>query len=142
MDLVNEQHVALFQVGEQRREIAGLRDHRTGGGAEVDTELARDDLCERGLAEARRANKQHVIEWLAPGARRLDEHREITTRLLLANELGELLRAQRGFGDVLVAVVGGDEAGRGGHGMRSPSSPGTSRPSRLTARSRVTCPAP
>ena len=29
VDLVDEQHVALFEIGEQRREIAGLGDHRT-----------------------------------------------------------------------------------------------------------------
>ena len=28
VDLVDEQHVALFEIGEQRREIAGLGDHR------------------------------------------------------------------------------------------------------------------
>ena len=28
MDLVDEEHVALFEVGQQRREIAGLGDHR------------------------------------------------------------------------------------------------------------------
>jgi glycerol-3-phosphate dehydrogenase len=31
VDLVDEQHVALFQIGEQRREVAGLGDHRAGG---------------------------------------------------------------------------------------------------------------
>ena len=47
-------------------------------------------------------------------ARRLDEDGEIGARLLLADELGELLRTQRGV-DVVVALVGGDEAfgGRG-----------------------------
>ena len=64
MDLVDEQHVALFEIGEQRREIAGLGDHRAGGGAEVDAELARHDLRQRGLAEARGADEQHVVERL------------------------------------------------------------------------------
>ena len=62
VDLVDEQDVALFEIGEQRREIAGLGDHRPGGGAEIDAELARDDLRQRGLAEARRADEQHVVE--------------------------------------------------------------------------------
>ena len=88
VDLVDEQHVALFEIGEQRREIAGLGDHRAGGGAEIHAELARHDLRERGLAETGRTDEQHVVERLAPRARRLDEDREIRARLLLADELG------------------------------------------------------
>ena len=115
VDLVDEQHVALFQIGEQRREVAGLGDDRPGGGAEIHAELARDDLRQRGLAEAGRADEQHVIERLFARARRLDEHREVGARLRLPDEFGEPLRAQRGV-RVLVAALGGDEAaGRGGH---------------------------
>ena len=65
VDLVDEQDVALFEIGEQRGEVAGLGDHRPGGGAEIDAELARDDLRQRGLAEAGRADEQHVVERLA-----------------------------------------------------------------------------
>ena len=74
VDLVDEEHVALFEIGEQRREIAGLGDHRTGGGAEVDAEFARHDLRQRGLAEARRADEQHMVERFVARPRRLDEH--------------------------------------------------------------------
>ena len=70
VDLVDEQHVALFEIGQQRREIAGLGDHRTGRGAEIDAELARHDLRQRGLAQARRTDEQHVIERLFAGAAR------------------------------------------------------------------------
>ena len=55
VDLVDEQHVALFEIGEEGCEVAGLGDHRTGRGAEIHAELARHDLGERGLAEAGRA---------------------------------------------------------------------------------------
>ena len=116
VDLVDEQHVALFEIGEQRREVAGLGDHRARGGAEIDAELARDDLGERGLAEAGRADQQHVVERLAAALRRLDEDAEIGPRLLLADELGEPLRAQRGLRGVLVAPLG---PRRGGGAARS-----------------------
>ena len=53
----------------------------------TDAELTRDDLRQRGLAEAGRPHEQHMIERLAALARRLDEDRQIGTRLLLANEL-------------------------------------------------------
>ena len=65
MDLVDEQHVALFEIGQQRRKVARLGDHRARGGAEADAQLARDDLRQRGLAEPRRADEQHMIERLA-----------------------------------------------------------------------------
>ena len=64
MDLVDEEDVAVLEIGEERREIAGLDDDRAGGGAEIDAELARDDLRERRLAEARRPDEEHVVERL------------------------------------------------------------------------------
>ena len=106
MDLVDEQDVALFEIGEQRREVAGLGDHRPRGGAEIDAELARDDLRQRGLAEARRADEQHVIERFVARPRRLDEDRQVRARLLLADELGQPLRPQRGVRGVLLAALG------------------------------------
>ena len=65
MDLVDEQHVARLQVGEQRGEIAGPLEHRTGGLAQVHAELVRDDVRERGLAQPGRPEDQHVVERLA-----------------------------------------------------------------------------
>ncbi len=70
VDLVDEEHVALFEIGEQRREIAGLGDHRPRGRAEIDAELAGDDLRERRLAEAGRADEEHVVERVACGPSR------------------------------------------------------------------------
>jgi hypothetical protein len=123
MDFVDEENVALLQIGEQRGKIAGLGDHRPRGGAEVDAQLPCDDLRQRGLAEARRADEQHVIERLVARARRLDEHREVGARLLLADELGQPLRPQRSLGDVLFAAFGGNEAaGRGAHDPQVPRS--------------------
>ena len=119
MDFVDEQNVALLQIGEQRRKIAGLGDDRPRGGAEIDAQFARDDLRERGLAEARRADEQHVIERLVPRPRRLDEDRKVGARLLLADEFGQPLRPQRGLGGVFLAALGGDEAaGRGAHALK------------------------
>ena len=122
MDLVDEQHVARLEIGELGGEVAGLGDHRAGGGAEVDAELARDDLRQRRLAQPRRADEQHVVERLAARLGRFDEHLEIGARRLLAGEIGERLRAQRRV--VLRALFGGDEAGgRRGHFRRLPRPP-------------------
>ena len=78
-------------------------DHRTGGGAEADAELARDDLRQRGLAEAGRAVEQHVVQRLAAAARRLDEDGEVFAQRLLADELGERQRTQ-GLDGVLLGA--------------------------------------
>ena len=55
VNLVDEQNVMWLQVGQQRRQIARARNHRPGRGAKPDSQLARDDLRQRGLAEPRRA---------------------------------------------------------------------------------------
>ena len=115
VDLVDEQHVALFEIGEQRREVAGLGDHRAGGRAEVDAELARDDLRQRGLAEPGRADEQHVVERLVALARRLDEDAEIGARLLLPDEFGQPLRTKRSVRSIVVAAFGGHEPGGRAH---------------------------
>ena len=97
VDLVDEQHVALFEIGEQRGEIAGLGDHRAGGGAEI-----------RRPARARRSapawscrgpggptNSTWSSASLRARAASMNT-REIGARLLLADEFGEPLRTQRG----------------------------------------------
>ena len=75
VDLVDEQHVARLQVGEDRREVARLLDHGAGGGAHRHAQLVADDVGERRLAEPGRAEQQHVIERLAALPRRGDRRR-------------------------------------------------------------------
>src|SRR4029079_385452 len=65
VDLVDEQDVAVFEIGEQRREVAGPGDHRPRRSAEIDTELASKNLGERSLAQAWRPSEEHVIECFA-----------------------------------------------------------------------------
>jgi hypothetical protein len=65
VDLVDEQDVVRFEVGQQRRQVARTLQHRAGGLAQVDAHLARDDVGQRGLAQARRAEQQRVVERFA-----------------------------------------------------------------------------
>ena len=95
VDLIDEQHVARFKVGQDRRQISGLGQHRPGGGAKVDPQLPGHDLGQRGLAQAGRPEQQHVIQRLTAVLRRLDEDAEVTLGLLLADELGHGLRPER-----------------------------------------------
>ena len=119
VDLVDEEHVALFEIGELRRQIARLGDDRAGGRAEIDPELAGDDLRQRRLAETRRPDEEHMVEGVAPGLRRIDEDLEIGPRGLLAREIVERQRPERRFGIVL-ALFGSDQAaGIGQRGLPS-----------------------
>src|SRR5262249_31774599 len=83
--------------------------------AEADAELARHNLRQRGLAQPGRADEQHVVERFLALARRLDEDAQVGARLLLADELLEPQRPQRGLADVLLAALAGDKAGCGRH---------------------------
>ena len=95
MDLVDEQHVAGLQAGEDRRQIADALDRRPGGDAHADLHLGGDDVGERRLAEAGRAVQQHVVERLAALPRRLDADRDVVLDLLLVDVLVEAPRPQR-----------------------------------------------
>ena len=68
-------------------------DRRSRGYAQVDTELACDDMRQRGLAEPGRSGKQNVIERLAASARRLDRHRENLPEALLTDEFSQRARS-------------------------------------------------
>ena len=118
MDLVDEEDVALLEVGEEGGEVAGPRDHRTRGGAEIDAELAGNDLRQRRLAEARRPDEEDMVERLVPRARGIDEDLEVRAGLGLADEIGEELRAERRVRRVVVAGLGRDDAA---HGISSSS---------------------
>ena len=61
--------------------------------ADADAELAADDLRERGLAEPGRPREQDVVERLAARLRRVERDRELLLDALLADEVGERLRA-------------------------------------------------
>ncbi len=62
MDLVDEEHVPCLEVGEDRRQVAGSLDGRTGGDADVHPHLVRQNVCQRGFTQARGAVEQHMIE--------------------------------------------------------------------------------
>jgi hypothetical protein len=62
MDLVDEQHVARLEIRDDGDEVARLLQRRAGGRAHAGVHLVRDDVRERGLAEAGRTEEQHVIE--------------------------------------------------------------------------------
>ena len=74
MNFVDEQDVVGLQIGQQRGQIARAFEHGAGGLFEVDAHFARDDVCERGFAQTRRAEQQGVIKCFLARARRADKN--------------------------------------------------------------------
>jgi hypothetical protein len=111
VDLVDEQDLARLERGQQRREVAGALDDRAGGGLDRNLELGGDHVGQAGLADAGRAEQEHVVERLAAGAGRLDRDPEVGDHLRLPDVLVEPPRAQRHLeAEVVVDGTAGDEA--------------------------------
>ncbi len=72
VDLVDEQNIAVFEIGQKGCEIPGLGDHRAGSRAEIDAQFLGHDLRQRGLAEPRRSDEQHVVQRLGPSLGRFE----------------------------------------------------------------------
>src|SRR5262249_15164891 len=103
--------VALFEIGQERGKVARLRDHRSRGCAKADAELARHDLCERGLAKSRGAHEQHVVQGLDAFSRGFNKDGEIRARLRLADQVRQQLRARRSVAVIVAAALGRHDAG-------------------------------
>ena len=87
VNLVDEQHVVLFEIGQQRGQVFRLFQHRAGSLAQVHAEFGRDDVAQRRLAEAGRAEQQHMVERLAALSGRADENLQLLAHLGLADIL-------------------------------------------------------
>ena len=95
MDLVDEQHVAVVEVREDRGEVAGPLERGSARRLEARAHLGRDDAGERGLAEARRPREEHVVDGLPALAGRAEHDLEVLAQARLADELVEPARPQR-----------------------------------------------
>ncbi len=94
VDLVDEEHVAIVERGEDGGQVAGPLDRRAGRVADVDPQLASDDGRQGRLAEAGRPVEEDVVRGLAPLASRREEHRQARLHLALAQVLVHAARAQ------------------------------------------------
>ena len=111
MDLVDEEHLVLLEVGQHAGEIARLLDHRSGGGAHRHAHLVADDVGERGLAESGRTVEQHVIERFAAAACGGNRHLQVVAHAILPDVLVERARTQsRLVLRVLVHTTGSNQA--------------------------------
>ena len=89
MNLVDEEHIACFEIGQNRGQIAGSLDGRAGRDAHVDAHLVRHDVRQAGLAQSRRTVKQDVIQRLAALPGGLNQDAQIFFQAFLAGKFGE-----------------------------------------------------
>ena len=101
VDLVDEQDVALLELGEDGGQVAGPLERRARRDVQGDAHLGGGDAGQRRLAEPGRPGEQQVVDGLAAPAGRLDDDAEVLLQLALADELGEQARPQPGLDDVL-----------------------------------------
>ena len=112
VDLVDEEHVVALQVAEDRRQVLGFLQHRARGLAQVHAQLVGDHVAQRGLAQARGAEDEHVVHGLGPPLGGLDGDLELLAHRLLAQVVVQPLGPDAGLGQVVFAGgAGGDDAG-------------------------------
>ena len=125
VDLVEEEDLALAQVGEDGGEVALDLQGGAGGLLEADVELVGDDGGEGGFAQAGRAEEEDVVEGFAAGFGGFEGDGELLFGFVLADEFGEAGGAELQLeGLVVFDAGGGDEAlriltGAAGHLIRS-----------------------
>ena len=117
MDLVDKEDVVFAQVGEYGREVTRTFDRGAARCADGDAHLVRDDVRQRGLAEAGRAIEEEMVERFFALPRRFDGDADVFLGALLAGELVEHARPQR---DLDIGIVDCDRWGHetvftGGH---------------------------
>ena len=97
MDLVDEQHIALLQVGQQGGKVAGLFNSRAAGNADLHPHFVGDDARQRGLAQTRRAVEQDVIHGLAAPLGGFQINFQVLFDLVLSDVVLQMLRAEAVF---------------------------------------------
>ena len=95
MDLVDEEHIAFFEVGKDRREIARALDSRPAGDLDIRPHLVRNHARKGSFTQARRSREQNVIDRIAALACSLDKNEQAIFDLLLADVVVELAWTKR-----------------------------------------------
>src|SRR5208282_805899 len=94
MHFINEKHLPVTEIGEDRGQVALDLQRGAGSLLEGGAELVGDDVGQRSFAEAGRSVEQDVVERLTARLGRLDGDVEILFYLVLADEFLQTLRAK------------------------------------------------
>src|SRR3989344_4236747 len=92
VDLVDEEDVAVFQVGEDRAEVADLFNGWTGCVFDTGGHCSRNDVSECGLAEAGWAIEENVVDIFGAFFGGLNTNIQVSFDLVLANVFVKSLR--------------------------------------------------
>ena len=94
MDFIDEEHVALLQVGQDPRQISRFLDLGTGGSVNVGLRCAGDDVGQSRLAQSGGAGEQDMLEHILALTGCFHHQHEALLDLFLPVELPEPRRAQ------------------------------------------------
>ena len=97
VNFIEKKEIALVERSEHGGQVAFFLEQRTRAYFDRHAHLVCENLRQRGLAEARRTVKQHVIERFFAGAGGLDRDRQIFFHARLADVIVEALRAHARF---------------------------------------------
>ena len=97
VDLIDEQHIALLQIGEQGGKVTGLLDGRAAGDADLHPHLVGDDAGQGGLAQARRAVEQDVVHRFAAPLGGFQINFQVLFDFFLSDVVLQMLRAKAVF---------------------------------------------
>src|SRR5438045_4461551 len=97
VNLVDDEHIALFQAGEKPCEFTGFFNHRSTGVFDIHAHCVGNDVGERRLAEPRRTAQENMLEHVTAFFSRFDHQLQPFAHLYLAGELAECGWAQRNF---------------------------------------------
>ncbi len=102
MDFIDEEDVAFAEIRQSTNEVAGFLEGGAGGASDVDTQFPRDELSESSLAQPRWTEEQDVIQRLSATERSIYIDAQGFLDAILADELGQALRAERELDYTLV----------------------------------------
>ena len=94
MNHINNQHIALLQIGEQRHKVALLLNRRSARHPNIHAHFMRNNIRQRRLTKPGRPIKQHMIQRLLPQLRRININLQALLRLALSDILIQRIRPQ------------------------------------------------
>ena len=106
MDFIHEQDIARLEIGEQCRQVARTLEDGAGSLAQIHLQFIGDDIRQRGLAETRGPENQHMVQRLAALPRRLDEDCHLILDVRLPDVVGESSRPHSPVDHFVVAAAG------------------------------------
>ena len=97
VNLIDEEDIVGFQIGQYRGQVTGAFDGRAGGRPDVGAHLRGDDMSQAGLAEPGRSVEQDMIQGFLAALGRGDSYLEVFLGLFLSRKLGQVPGPQTGI---------------------------------------------